>query len=396
MLGIVAPCAAIGARRAIFILMPIGAALILLAALLGSRGEGFRHFRDALLSPVGIAILFLAAWSALTLLWTPFRVEAGARFVKVAGTLVLASVASAFLPERTRVTNLYHWPLGAGLAALAILALVAIHPSFLASIQDGEDSTLERGLIASVVLAWPAMAALALRARWNSAAVVAVLVAAAAIAVWSPVALIGLLMGALAFAASAGHPRRAVPWLAGLAAVLLALAPAIPLALALLPIGAGTDPASPLGAFLASITSWADIVRGDGWRLLTGHGLDSATRGISGGFLPDSTPLGVLFEIWYELGAVGALASAVLASQAFLACGRASPTLAPFLLAGLVSVLTIAMLGLSTAQLWWVTLLGIVLVAFSHVARGQHLASRPKMQAQLTVQGMANAASPAL
>ena len=381
LLGIVAPCAAIGARRAVFILMPIGCALILLAALLGANGEGFRQMRASLLTPIGLAIVFLSLWSAISLLWTPFRVDAGARFIKVAGTLILAGAASAFLPERTRANSLYIWPIGAGLAALGAIALEILHPPFLAQLQEGEDSTLERGLIACVVLVWPALAALALRHRWNSAAILAVVVAGAAVAVQSPPAIIAMLLGVLAFAACGAKPRGVAPWLAGLAAVLLLAAPAIPLALRMLPLTAAMDPTGAMAGFSASMATWAEIVRGDGWRLLTGHGLDSATRGISGHYLAENTPLGILFEIWYELGALGALASAWLVAQAFLVCGRLHAGLAPFALAGLVSLLTIAMLGQSTAQLWWVTVLGIVLVAFAHVARGQHLDRRPKVQA---------------
>ena len=369
------------ARRAVFILMPIGCALILLAALLGANGEGFRQMRASLLTPIGLAIVFLSLWSAISLLWTPFRVDAGARFIKVAGTLILAGAASAFLPERTRANSLYIWPIGAGLAALGAIALEILHPPFLAQLQEGEDSTLERGLIACVVLVWPALAALALRHRWNSAAILAVVVAGAAVAVQSPPAIIAMLLGVLAFAACGAKPRGVAPWLAGLAAVLLLAAPAIPLALRMLPLTAAMDPTGAMAGFSASMATWAEIVRGDGWRLLTGHGLDSATRGISGHYLAENTPLGILFEIWYELGALGALASAWLVAQAFLVCGRLHAGLAPFALAGLVSLLTIAMLGQSTAQLWWVTVLGIVLVAFAHVARGQHLDRRPKVQA---------------
>ena len=117
--------------------------------------------------------------------------------------------------------------------------------------------------------------------------------------------------------------------------------------------------------------------KGESLRLITGHGLDTATRGVIAGFLPAATPHGVLFQVWYELGIVGACTSAVLVARAFIAAGRTPGAIAPFLLAGLVCGLTLAISGLSTAQLWWVTLLSVVAIAFAAVAKGQYRTVRP-------------------
>ena len=158
-----------------------------------------------------------------------------------------------------------------------------------------------------------------------------------------------------------------------------ALAPAIPLAMQSLLTGR-VDP----DGLAASIPVWAQIVKGEGLRLITGHGFDSAVRAIAFGFLPERTPRGILFEVWYELGALGAIGLASIAWSAFRAAGRAEPSIAPFLLAALACAFTIGVMGLSVAQLWWVTLLGVVAVSFAIVLRGHHRVARVGMREAAT------------
>ena len=86
MLAIAVPCITTGARRAIFVLMPVGAVLIIIAAVLDSRSEGVAQIRDGLTTVLGLALLFLLGWALLSLVWAPFRFEAASRFLKEAGT----------------------------------------------------------------------------------------------------------------------------------------------------------------------------------------------------------------------------------------------------------------------------------------------------------------------
>ena len=95
------------------------------------------------------------------------------------------------------------------------------------------------------------------------------------------------------------------------------------------------------------------------------------------GYLPPDTPRSLLFELWYDFGVVGAVLTAVLVRSAFGIIGRLSPTVAPFLLAEFIAMLTIVFSGLETTQLWWVTMLGLVTVAFSTVVRGEYRTTRP-------------------
>lgn len=375
-LAILAPCAAMASRRAIFTLTPVGALLILIAAALTARAESWRSLRRFLLSPIGVTALFLIFWSLLSLIWTPFPTEAAARYARALGATALASAAAAFLPASPRASNLYLLPFGAGFAALGAIFVAFAGPSLLATVIDGDDSTLERGVSGLVVLMWPALAALAVRERWTAAASIALLTAAAAIFANSTLALIGLAVGALAFAAAVAAPQAIARLLAAASALCLIAAPLLPLGVVYAPRTGWFAPDGPLGDLVASLALWRNIEINDGWRLATGHGLDTVTRGLARGLLPADIPGGILFEIWFELGVIGAVGYAWLMAQSFLAAGRAGAKLAPFAVAGLATALAMAMLSLSSAQLWWVNVLGAAGVSFTHVVRGQFLTRR--------------------
>ena len=77
-----------------------------------------------------------------------------------------------------------------------------------------------------------------------------------------------------------------------------------------------------------------------------------------------------MFVVWYDLGLAGAAGFAVLVVQAFRSAGAIPAKAAPALLAGLVAILTIAILGIATAQIWWVTLLDCDVIAFALLAQG--------------------------
>ena len=128
LLLIVAPIASVGTRRAIYVLVPVGVALSLVAWLLEPGGRGPRQLRAALFSSTGLVLIFVVCWAALSLIWTPFGVGPSERFVKSVSTFVLAATAAALLPERTRTSNLYLLPIGVGAGAIAIVALALLRP----------------------------------------------------------------------------------------------------------------------------------------------------------------------------------------------------------------------------------------------------------------------------
>ncbi len=373
LLVVVLPLWAVFSRRPVFILTPIAAAIVLGAAALVSRGEGIRSLKQGVFSPTGMAAAFLAIWAGLSLAWTPFFPEASERFIKSLGTTCLIAITASFLPSRTKPSTLYMLPAGVFLTAIAVFFSAIFGPSSLRTGAEGDPSTLERATIGLIVIAWPALAALAARARWILACILAAAIWAATIVVWTSIGLAALIAGALIYAMAVSSPER-IGRITGIFFALLFLAaPALPFVLSLLPHFANSGEEGISGTILA----WMDIVRRDGMHTILGHGLDMATRGISAGYLPAKTPRSLLFELWFELGIIGAVGSAWLSYRACVAAGQLFAPVAPFMLAGLASGLTIAILGLSTAQLWWLTWLGVVCIAYALVCKGQYSTKRP-------------------
>ena len=163
----------------------------------------------------------------------------------------------------------------------------------------------------------------------------------------------------------------------GIVAALIIFAPGIPLVLSpLLPNR--IDP----NGIAALVSDWGTVVRGEGLRLVTGHGFDAAIRALVAGILPARTPRGLLFDVWYELGVTGAVAMAVMLWFAFQSAARLGKLIAPCMIAALASASAIALSGLAGAQLWWMTLLGVVALAFAIVVRGQSRTERVHAQGQ--------------
>ena len=378
-LAFAVPVSAVLSRRALFTLLPVGAGLLLVASTLLPRPRLGHRLRPALISGAGRAAIGLIAWSALSIAWTPFPLDASERLGKETGTLLLVLAAVTLMPERTRTSNLYLFPLGLVLAASATFAAAFLSPQTLGSFQDA-DSTLERAVISLVMLVWPAIGALAVRERWASAGWLAVGVTLAAMAAWTSVALASLALGALAFAVATLSPALVGRLLGLLAAAIIMFGPGWPVAVD--PILAGFadavgDRLPSLFDAAQSVHAWAGLMLSEPVRLITGHGFDMTTRATLTGFLPPQVPRSLLFEVWYELGLVGGVATAALAYAGLSAAGRSSPTMAPFLLAEIVTGLVIAGWGLDTTQLWWITLLGVATLAFATVIRGQYRTDRP-------------------
>ncbi len=376
------PLGVVLSRRAIFTVLPVGAGLLLLAATLLPKPKIRDRLTIGLFNLAGLSLLGMLVWSALSIVWTPFQTDAAQQWGKEAATLLLVAVAIAFLPERTRTSNLYLFPLGLATTALATAVVAVLGPGAIGAFQDA-DPTLERAVICLVMLAWPAVAALAIRERWISAGLLVLGVALAAMVAWTSVALIALAVGALVFSIATINTARTGAVLGVAVALLILVAPASTLV-----VGRGSavlaerfgDRLPALGDVAQSIAVWEDLVRSEPLRLVTGHGLDMAARASSSGFIPAGAPRGLLFETWYDLGIIGALATAALAGGALYAAGRASATLAPFLLAELVSGLTIAIWGFDTTQLWWITVLSVAALAFANAIRGQYRTSRPAVR----------------
>ena len=359
------PCAAVVSRRSLFVLMPVAALLLIIGGLLlpGARAQLARQLGAALGRPLVLIPLALLIWAGLSFIWTPFPALALERFLKTVGTVLVTAAAIACLPARMKPANSNLLPIGLALAALGtiavgFLALYAPRPADL----DGGD-TLRRSVAGLVVLLWPALASLALRERIKPAGLLGAAVASAALVVMSPIALMALIIGVIVLSASFSTPERVAKPLGVAMAALMLGAPL--LVLALDPLASRLDP----NGLFGTPHIWAEIIRSEGLKLITGHGFDTAGRALAAGLLPPGAPRGILFEIWYELGLVGAAAMGGLMWAAFTAAARMGRTTGPLLMAGMATALAISIAGVSVSQLWWTTQLACAALAWATAIR---------------------------
>jgi hypothetical protein len=374
-LVIVTPCAGLFSIQALYSLMPVGAALILIAAVL--RGDnGFARLLRSLRSPPGCVALFIASWSFLSLAWTVFPLSAGERFFKTFGLGLLVALAASCLPDRTKTSNLNLIPIGLFVTVLATLALILVGVANFKGGSDLETSLLQRSVITLVLLIWPALGVLSLRERWMAAGTLAILVAVAVVGAWARISLVAMAIGALTFAGAMSQPA----WTARITSVIFALLFAAAPAWAFLTRFLTNVTGFTGRSFASPMVVWADLMAHEWPRLITGHGLVMAAGGISMGYLPADCPTSLVFEIWYDLGIVGAWAFAALILFAFSAAARTPPNVAPAFLAGLVAGLTIAVFGLATEQIWWVTLIAVDALAFACLVKGSHRGKRLRAQ----------------
>ncbi|MCL2452185.1 MAG: hypothetical protein FWD08_00810 [Alphaproteobacteria bacterium] len=370
------PCIGIFWRNALYVLLPIGAALILIGTLLDETHKSSGKFREALFSVVGVAALFLFFWAALSLLWTPFPREATPRLLKSGATTFLAALVALYLPAISRPLDLFFLPVGLALSGTATLILVYMGSPWFLNGFAFEDTLFERAMVTMIVLIWPALGNLSLRESWLSAAGLAVLAAGVALAGFAQIALLATGAGALTFALAMSYPARTGHFLAWLAGGLFLFAPALPFLYRMALYLTGLEP----GPASAPLLIWSDLIVAQWPRLITGHGFDFVRQGLSLGYLPERAPKSLLFVVWYDLGLAGAVSLTALIVQAFRYAGRSPAKTAPALLAGLVANLTIAILGIAAAQIWWVALLNCDIIAFALLFKGLDKVHRPGAQ----------------
>lgn len=378
LLFIISQLAPIVTRQTIYILLPIGAALLLLSASLAPQTRRLREIAALALTPTALAAFFFVGWTGLSLAWTPFGAGPAERYAKSAATLALVAAACALLPTRTKTSNLNLLPIGTGAAAAALAAVAFLSASGGDQPADLDSNALQRAGLGLALAIWPALGALALRGRWVSAAIVALVSVAACLLARAPNVLPALLVGALVLALSFGKARRAGSLLAIVSAALILLAPLAPILLHFAAPERLPAFAAPLENW--GLETWGRIIANDGPRLLIGHGFGAAVFGVAGHYLYPDTPRSLLFQVWFDLGILGALGLAAVVARAFYVIGRTRPVLAPFLLGGLATGLTICVLGPAAEQLWWLTLAGLDAIAFALVLKGQFRTRRPRVE----------------
>jgi hypothetical protein len=371
LLMVLTPVSELFFRGPLYVFLPVGACILIIAGRLARAREGRRRLTGLLRSPIAGAALFLFFWAGLSLLWTPFPDEAGPRFFKAFATALLVFFAIQALPSKTNAENLYLLPAGLAVTAFVAIGLTLFAPQMFWQ-GDHPDSTLaQRSVMSLTVLLWPALGALALREKWLLAVALAAAVTAAALAAFIQVALVALALAAVVYAIAVSEPQRVGQILGFGLAGLAVLAPGAALVTLAISSAAHVPHVGPGLVF-------ADLLMRQWPHFLTGHGLDFAQRATEIGVLPRGAPRSILFKLWYELGVLGVLAFAVLAVSAFIAAGRTPFYIAPALLAGLVSGLVVTIWGAETTQIWWISLAGLDAIALALMCKGLPLAKRPQ------------------
>ncbi len=367
----VLPVFAMISRRAVVLIMPIAVSLIIIAALIdgGQRPISQVNRRFAASPPV-LATVVLAIWVAMSLIWTPYPDPAISRAVSLFATAALGLAGYYALPDRMRSANLYLLPIGVAAAAVTgALVALAMTRGALPGIAP---VALERGMALAVLSVWPAAAWMHSRGRDAQALAVAAVIGLATLLVASWLPLVAFIAGAIVWGLAASYPRAMTAILAIGTAVAVLSAPLF--AFVATPLGNGSA-----GSAADALGVWRAIMLDDPLRIITGYGLEAAHRSRMAGELPWNAPNSLLFEIWYELGIVGAVTIAIAVAGAVRAAARRQAILIPGGLACFTSAFTFAAFGIASTQMWWITSLIVVALAFVAVTRGQFRTSRPKM-----------------
>jgi len=370
-LMIVIPVLALISRRSLVVLMPVALILIIIASLIdGAQRPIGRVNRAFVASPPVLATLVLVIWVFLSLIWTPYLDPALSRAISILATGALGLAGYYLLPERMRAANLYLIPVGVALAA--VLAAVIAFGMRAGMITWIDPATFERGLVVLVMAVWPAVAWLSSRGRDAQALAVAGTVGIVALGGPGSLPMIAFVVGAVVVVLTTGFPRLVMSVLTVAAPVLIVAAPFAPFLVA--PFGAGVP-----GGMLDGLGVWRQLILDDPMRLVTGHGLEAALRARVTGELSWNAPNSLLFEIWYELGLVGAVSLAIALAGAVRAAGRRHPALVPGGMGAFTSAFTLGLFGVATTQMWWLTALIVIALVFVCVARGQYRTKRPRV-----------------
>ena len=374
LLLIAAPMMSVGSRRAFLIVAPLGISIIFLATMIDGRaGLAFSRTGRFFTSIAGVAALFLLFWAAVSLGWTSSRALGFDRLLKISGTLLLTVLACFSLPSRMRASNLYLIPIGVLLAAgLAIAAASYGLLPFRAF--DPDQPTLDRAAAAISLQLFAALGWLMTKERPLMAALLGAVVLFAAFLGAADDSAIAIAAGGLALLAATWKPKLTGIVVAGLMALLLLLAPLLAI---------GVQPYADYLPWLepedfASLDVWVHVVRSDPLRLIAGRGMESAAFDRITGVIGFAAPHSTLFEIWYELGLLGAASLAVLMGAAVLAASRMTGRVAPYAIGALTCAFLHACMGSGTVQTWWMTTLCLTAIAFAAVNSGQYRSVRPR------------------
>lgn len=366
--ALVMPSATLMSRWVIVVLVPIGAVLIILSALL--KDDPARIWRgavDAILSFAGIIAMLLAVWALVSLGWAPAASEASEKLFKTFGIIALGLLAVVALPRRMRATNLHLVTIGVAIGALLIL---------LASLGDligfrlfvVPAATPGRVAVMLTVLVWLGAGWMLIKDRPMLAAALVVLVSLAIAFGPTRDALLPLIVAVVVVGLAWNAPERVGRGLAAVAAVLVLGAPLLALVASVLPKSLG----------FAALGGWWALIAAEPLRFLTGHGYEAAAVARVAGIIPDALRFSLISDIWFDLGLLGALAVAALSYFAFRVVAEFGLELAPAALGALSAAFIYALVERGSTQTWWLNAMTVAAIVLVSLGRGRYRTVRPR------------------
>lgn len=362
--ALVIPSAALMSRWVIVVLVPIGAVLIILAALLRSDPARLSERSFTLLAtPSGLASVMLAIWAAVSIAWTPIPGEAIEKLSKTLGVVILGFFAVIALPPRMRATNLHLITIGVALGATLILvgSISALAEQPLLRFPA---ATPERVTVLLTVLGWVGAAWMIIKNRNKLAVALIVLVIAAIVLGPTRAALTPLVASLIALAIAWNNPEKAGRLIGfGFAGFILVL-----------PLLSG------LGALagLPGMDRWWAMILADPLRIITGRGFDAGSAARAAGIFAGNQPVSLVSDLWFDLGILGAGFLALAIASTFQLSGRLGYELAPAAIAAISAAVTFAILDRAATQTWWFNGLAVFAIVLMSVERGRYRTVRPR------------------
>jgi hypothetical protein len=372
-LALGAPVGVVIHPLALFVIFPIGVALILMAAALDAKPGFLDRVLGAFRIPAFVALIAGLAWAILSVLWTPYAVSAAQHALKL-GMLIAATLLAVAAPrENAQATDLYLFPIGVvlGMATMAAVGLSHILTG------RADETGLAAGAIALAVLLFPALGGLTARGRNGYARLLLILALVFAyIDGFAPLT-VALFAGYLALSFAISDLGRTAHELAWATAAIVLLSPLIPAFAPTISAWIFHEKLANLPPPYAPLSVAADIFTHHKLRLITGHGFETVNRGVRAMILPPQTPKALAFTVWYELGVIGALIAAIGIWSAFRDLDKTPQRLAPYMAAGLTAVVALAFLDVDFSDMTAPTLIAVAVISTDVAARSQYRTTRP-------------------
>lgn len=378
LLCIIVPTFAFVSRRVVLVIVPIALTMIVIANTVISEDFSVSRRLKLILSRVtGLAAFTLALWSLFSLSWTPFPEDASERLLKALGTIILGFAACMSLPKNMRTPNIHIITLGAIAAALMSVAVTA---SILVGYRpvSPQGSTIARAAIMLALFVWPAVSWLKVRATPWQAAGLLMITFLAILSSGSQFALLTFAVGFVIFGCATLWSKATALLLALGLTLSIVGAPLFALIAKNYSTQFENYPIIASNSIFIALKAWGSLIVIDPLHFLTGYGFESALKARISGILSTPTALNTIVDLWYELGLIGAVSVTALLVSLTVQCLKLPRTIVAPLLAEIAAVCVFTVTGNTATQIWFLSSLAVIAIAFMAVKNGQHRTIRPK------------------